>query len=89
MVWFPKSYGNSDWKNELSEDGKTITESNIKKDGGYTERWDKRIVMAYSRDELNRTLYRFLGVFEVDPKHDSGDQRIFRRIDTSVNVYIE
>ncbi|MBW6100161.1 hypothetical protein KZ774_08700 [Escherichia coli] len=67
MVWFPKLYGNSDWGNELTDDGNKIIERNIKDDEGYTERWDKRIVMAHSRDELNRTLYRFLGVFEAIP----------------------
>ena len=86
MVWFPKLYVNSDWGNELSENGKIITERNIKNDNGYTERWDKRIVMAHSCDELNRTLYRFLGVFEAIPGHHSGNKLIFQRISTSVNI---
>lgn len=87
MVWFPKLYGNSDWGNELTDDGNKIIERNIKDDEGYTERWDKRIVMAHSRDELNRTLYRFLGVFEAIPGHHTGNILEFHRVSTSVNVY--
>lgn len=87
MVWFPKLYGNSDWGNELTDDGRKIIERNIKDNEGYTEKWDKRIVMAHSRDELNRTLYRFLGVFEAIPGCHSGNILEFRRVSTSVNVY--
>jgi hypothetical protein len=88
MVWFPKLYNQKNWDNSLSSDGKAIYEVNkntvIKE---YNENWDKRIVMAHSKDELNRTLYRFLGVFEIIPEYSTGRERRFRRIATKVSTY--
>lgn len=85
MVWFPKLYAQDDWDNSLSEDGKTITE--IHKHGhSYTETWDARIVMARSRGELNRTLYRFVGVFECAPDCRTGSEHRFQRISTKVGT---
>lgn len=86
MVWFPKLYEHANWKNSLSEDGMVISEMNKNAEHVYTEPWDQRIVMARSRDELNRTLYRFLGVFEVIPAYRSGNEHRFRRIATSVKT---
>lgn len=63
MVWFPRLYNAGVWNNELSPDGEWITEESLEVDNNYIEDWDYRIVMAHSRDELNRVLYRFLGVF--------------------------
>ncbi|MEO8531842.1 MAG: hypothetical protein ABI459_11495, partial [Deltaproteobacteria bacterium] len=86
MVWFPKLYAQADWINALSEDGLTISEVNKNPDHSYTEPWDNRIVMARSRDELNRTLYRFVGVFEVVPEYRIGNEHRFRRIASSVKT---
>ena len=87
MVWFPKLYEQREWNNALSKDGTIITEINKDPNHVYTEKWDYRIVMAHSRDELNRTLYRFLGIFKVIPEFSSGNQLRFQRIDTTVKTY--
>ncbi|MGB1033556.1 MAG: hypothetical protein ACPGVS_00915 [Primorskyibacter sp.] len=51
------------------------------------ESWDQRIVMARSQDAFNRTLYRFIGVFEVIPGYHEGHEHRFRRIASSVKTY--
>lgn len=86
MVWFPRLYEQKRWTNSLSDDGCIITEINKNPEEGYSERWDKRIVMARSRNALNQTLYRFVGVFEVIPEYSSGNERRFRRIAKSVKT---
>lgn len=84
---FPNLHEQDDWDNSLSEDGTVITEVCKNSDRVNAEKWDRRIVMAKSRDELNRTLYRFVGVFEVIPEYRSGNGRKFRRVATSVKTY--
>jgi hypothetical protein len=86
MVWFPRLYEQKRWKNSLSDDGKIIKEINKTPQDAYSERWDHRIVMARSRDALNRTLYRFVGVFRVIPEFSSGDERRFERIATRIKT---
>lgn len=86
MVWFPRLYEQKRWNNSLSEDGLTITEINKNPDEAYAERWDMRIVMARSRNALNQTLYRFVGVFEVIPEFSSGNERRFRRVADTVKT---
>lgn len=86
MVWFPKLYEQAEWNNSLSDDGTLITEINKDQQHSYEEPWDTRIVMARSRDDLNRTLYRFVGVFEALPEFRSGNEHRFRRIATSVKT---
>lgn len=87
MVWFPRLYEAGEWKNGLSEDGKQIIEESLNATRNYQETWDYRIVMAHSRDELNRTLYRFLGVFAIDSNQSSDEVKVFKRTHTQVNVY--
>jgi very-short-patch-repair endonuclease len=87
MVWFPKLYSQDRWENSLSTDGQIITETNTHYEGGYEEKWGSRIVMAHSRDKLNRTLYRFVGVFEIIPEYRVGKERQFRRIATRVSTF--
>lgn len=87
MVWFPKLYEQKEWNNALSPDGTIITEINKDPHYVYTEKWDRRIVMAHSRDELNRTFYRFLGIFKVIPEFSSGNELRFQRIDTTVKTF--
>lgn len=82
MVWFPKLYEYPSWSNSINLDRTEITERCNIPDHSYTERWDRRIVMAHARDELNLTLYRFLGVFEVIPAFREGSVHKFRRIMT-------
>ena len=65
-VWFPKLYDQPKWENSLSEDGTVIVEKPKFTDQLQAEPWDRRVVFAHSKDSLNRTLYRFLGVFKLD-----------------------
>lgn len=87
MIWFPRLYEQPDWINSMSDDGLLITEINKNPANQYDDPWDSRIVMARSRDELGRNLYRFVGVFEPIPEFRSGNEHRFRRIDTRVKTY--
>jgi len=74
LLWFPKFYeNNTDWDNQISADGKVITERN-KKSIIFQENdeWStKRIVVfAHEPDENDKLMYRFKGVFKYD-----GNQR--------------
>ena len=87
MVWFPRLYKAGEWDNSLSIDGDLITEKSLNPTRNYRETWCYRIVMAHSRDELNRTLYRFLGVFTHDEQLSSEGVNVFKRVDTRIKVY--
>jgi very-short-patch-repair endonuclease len=84
IVWFPKLYKYKDWSNTISEDGTEITEICMNDRLMYTAALEKRIVMAHAKDELNRTLYRFLGVFEVISGFQEGLEHRYRRIKTRI-----
>lgn len=84
MVWFPKLYEQPEWLNSLSEDGLTIAEINKDPNKIYEDPWDLRIVMARSKDELGRNLYRFIGLFAPLPEFRSGNEHKFRRIGTKI-----
>ena len=68
-VWFPKLYKrkNSEWDNHLSNDGKTIVEK--KTDGKAvpltSESELKRIVFAHHKNNFGKTVYKFIGVFQM------------------------
>ncbi len=87
IVWFPRLYKAGEWDNSLSIDGDLITEKSLNPTRNYRETWRYRIVMAHSRDELNRTLYRFLGVFTLDEQLSSESVNVFKRVDTRIKVY--
>lgn len=87
MVWFPRLYKAGVWDNELSSDGEWIIEQSLEANNNYVEDWDYRIVMAHSRDELNRVLYRFLGVFQIDKNKSTEGKNFFKRINTKVKVF--
>ncbi|WP_245228167.1 AbaSI family restriction endonuclease, partial [Providencia rettgeri] len=87
MVWFPRLYKAGEWDNALSFDGNLISEKSLNPERNYKETWHYRIVMAHSRDELNRTLYRFLGIFTQDEKLSTEGVNVFKRVDTRVKVY--
>ena len=86
MVWFPRLHDQENWNNSLSDDGMTITEIAKNSDNAYTDTWDHRIAMARSRDFLNRTLYRFVGVFEPVSGQKGGKEKRFQRIASSVRT---
>ncbi|EPG7577996.1 AbaSI family restriction endonuclease [Providencia rettgeri] len=87
IVWFPRLYKAGEWDNSLSIDGDLITEKSLNPTRNYRETWRYRIVMAHSRDELNRTLYRFLGIFTQDEQLSSESVNVFKRVDTRIKVY--
>ena len=74
-LWFPKLYVNNDWDNQLSEDGLWIREEYI---GGdvvqktehevtVDDRGQDRITFARVKSPLGVYLYRFVGVFRMQP----------------------
>lgn len=87
IIWFPKLYPQDIWDNSLSKDGLVVTQ--ICKDPDFSEgdTLGQRIIMARSRDELNRVLYRFVGVFEGIPEHRYRNKHRFRRIASRVKTY--
>lgn len=80
MVWFPglDEGGNSQWTNKLSEDGQRVTEASEGDNPGYIASDGDRVIFAKSRDDLNRILYRFIGVFEAIPEENTTESRTFR-----------
>ena len=83
-VWFPRLYPHAGWLNQISDDGMEILEQNADPMHSYVDRWDTRIVMARKRDELNRTLYRFMGVFDAVPEFKSGNRHLYQRVRTEI-----
>lgn len=88
-VWFPRLYETSTWENELSPDGRQITEGQKDGHGGYVpmshdDEWASRYVCARYSDPLGRVLYRFIGEFEIDRAASSESKRIFVRIADTV-----
>ena len=83
LVWFPRLYETSKWKNELSSDGLTIFERAINLDSQdgrkvalekniATER--NRIVFAKAKSPLGYQLYRYVGTFRLNAKESSGTE---------------
>ena len=86
-VWFPTLDNNALWDNSLSDDGLLIIEKKKEADDTRKNDWEHRIVMAKSKDEYNRTLYRFIGVFEVIPEYSIGNEHRFKRVSTMVKTF--
>lgn len=94
-VWFPKLYKNEHWDNQLSADGKTITERQIKEkytritdiDGSESKFPHRRYCFAHSRNELGATMYRFVGVFLLDvAKSNEAKYSVYQRVSTEVKL---
>jgi len=86
IVWFPTLDNHKEWDNSLSDDGLLIIEKKKEEDKLRLNLWENRIVMAKSRDEYNRILYRFIGVFEIIPEYSHGNEHRFRRISPTVKT---
>ena len=99
QVWFVRLIKHKDWHNLLSEDGLVLTETLIKKceveeqKQLQNDRDTKKCVFVRKKDDLARTLYRFVGTFEkVDgPKRNSDNclQWIYKRTSSSVRLPTE
>ena len=80
-LWFPKLYPNKAWHNELSADGQTIVEICLSSDPELrrdhyrrcSERTRNRVTFARVASPMGMTLYRFVGVFEMDKANSSPD----------------
>lgn len=85
-LWFPKFYENEEWDNQISKDGKIITEKckypDIYEDwfNGVTSKFVKRITFPRSVDNLGFRLYRFAGIFETDLKSSSLENGVIHRL---------
>jgi SET and RING associated domain/Restriction endonuclease PvuRts1 I-like, N-terminal len=93
-VWFPRLYPESDWCNELSDDGCTIYEKRIdgsvlneKYQNDYPDPWSTdRITFARMKDDLGTTMYRFIGEFQLDRSASSERLGVFHRTSTWVQT---
>lgn len=98
MLWFPKLFPNEPWINEISSDERIIKEkhqdaianqNNILRVKERTQNWEtahKRIVFAKVKDNLGNTLYRFKGLYELNPKK-SQTELVWERKETSVKTF--
>lgn len=73
MLWFPKLYENAQWENHISSDENEIYELE-KNNPNYLQKalstprhGLERIVFARVRSNLGDVMYRFKGVFKLDP----------------------
>jgi very-short-patch-repair endonuclease len=99
QVWFVRLTKHKDWQNLLSDDGLVLTETLIKKcqieeqKQLENNRDTKKCVFVRKKDDLARTLYRFIGMFEkIDgPKRTSDNclQWRYKRISSSVKLPTE
>lgn len=97
MLWFPKLYKNKDWLNSISNDEKTIEEE--KKTGNRKRLIEllsskevlngmERIVFAYVKDSLGKSMYKFKGVFIIDEnKSRKKGRAVYKRIKERVETY--
>ena len=89
-VWFPKLYKvkKSLWDNQLSEDGSVIIERKL--DGSsitHQESFNfKRVVFAHLKNNLGKTVYKFIGVFETSSNESSENRHVHNLVSTSYPV---
>lgn len=98
IVWFPRLYEHGIWKNELSNDGKTILEVAKNHDGVgeiKKQRIDsiknpdrKFIVFAKAKDSLGFNLLRYVGTFAININESSPYTLRFDRISDIEEVRI-
>jgi hypothetical protein len=97
-VWFPRLFPHGLWINELSEDGKTISERAMGQEGiesiakqraDYEQgRVRQHIVFAKAKDALGQNVLRFVGCFEIDLENSGRDVLRFNRKETEVPVRV-
>ena len=98
VVWFPRLYEHGMWKNELTNDGKTIIEraineneegiASIAKQRRDEEQYNGRkyIVFAKARDPLGFNLLRYVGTFKMNLERSSAAEIIFDLVSTKEDV---
>ena len=95
LVWFPKLYANSTWRNRISDDEDTIWEIHESTEAArkHIDRELKsglpiRVVFARVRSPLGDVMYRFKGEYELDGSSTNYcDGLVWRRIGKLVNTY--
>lgn len=97
-VWFPRLFQHGPWINELSEDGKTISERAVGQEGiesiakqrdDYEQgRVRQHIVFAKAKDALGQNVLRFVGCFEIDLENSERDVLRLNRKKTEVPVRV-
>ena len=95
VLWFPKLYGNNEWDNSITPDGKVIYEKPkvksreefIDSQLSHFENY-KRIVFAGTKGSFGYTIYKFKGAFMMDADATRRERMsIYNRIETQVKTY--
>ena len=94
-LWFPKFYENEEWKNQFSDDEKTVSEfckiegrANEYVDEALVSNTDVRLLFARVRGPLGDLLYRYKGEYEIDREQTNYQNGVvYRRIDTRSKTY--
>lgn len=94
MLWFPKLYKNEQWNNSINENETRISESRVSEpfkhvnDSIFNENMLKeRLVFAHAKNNLGETLYRFKGIFKLNPEASNETTIIYDRIETEAKTY--
>lgn len=95
LIWFPKTYKNKKWLNDISDDDIYIYEKSSDEEirKKHIEKYIKsdvktRIVFAQVRGPLGDIMYRFKGKYELDIKlTNSKNGLVWKRIATRVKTY--
>lgn len=88
VIWFPKMYGNADWRNSLEDDGATIRMA--AEPGGLYRAEDKdpdgrhEVVTFGHVEEFGTRFYKFLGVFERDAEASTDAEWVYRLVSDTV-----
>lgn len=93
LIWFPKLYHTSNWRNSLNElEDKIITISLNDRVNHINDclnsSFKRRVVFAHIKDNLGDIKYRFRGVFELsisDTNYNTGV--VWNRISETTNTY--
>lgn len=90
VIWFPRFYENDEWRTWPSKDDETIYELRLKNNSEYVTdclrrpEWFKRLVFP----AITHGLYRFKGLYEIDPEASLASSIItYRRIASRVKTY--
>lgn len=90
VIWFPRFYENDEWRTWISKDEETIYEQRMKDNSAYVKdclrrpELFKRLVFP----AITHGLYRFKGLYEIDPKTSLSSSTVtYRRIASRVKTY--
>ena len=85
-LWFPKLYKNKDWDNSIDENlSKIIMQRTSRELLWKANKW-KMLVFAHNKNVFGQTLYKFLGLFELNEKKSNLKMHVFNRMKTRINL---